>query len=363
MDPAYSRPAERLVDASLAGARAVIDRLRLDTGSLTAAAAAIRAAVMANGKVLTFGNGGSAAIADHLVTELVGRFSRERAPLPAVCLCASASAATAIANDYGFDEVFSRQVESIARPGDVVIAFTTSGSSANVLRAVEKARSLGVTSVAFVGARPTPLASVADICVAAPSLLVARIQEAHLLTVHVLMELLEAAEDTTDAAPVYAPSHEIVSNEELLALRDVWRTSGKTVVTTNGCFDLLHDGHVHTLEFAKAQGDILVVGLNSDRTVKMLKGPERPVIPFAQRARLVAALDPVNCVVELDETLPLAFLDRVRPDVHCKGGDYSTADLPEAEVVLGAGGRVVITPYLEGRSTSSLLARLRAQTS
>ncbi|WP_454042837.1 PfkB family carbohydrate kinase [Cellulosimicrobium sp. Marseille-Q8652] len=135
------------------------------------------------------------------------------------------------------------------------------------------------------------------------------------------------------------------------------RALGGTVVATGGCFDILHAGHVATLEAAARLGDHLVVLLNGDASVRRLKGPERPVVAQADRARVLAALDCVAAVVVFDEDDPRAALDALRPDVWAKGGDYTEETLPEAEVVRRHGGRVVVLPYVAGRSTTSILER------
>jgi D-sedoheptulose 7-phosphate isomerase len=143
-------------------------------------------------KLLLFGNGGSAADAQHIAAELVGRFLGERMALPAIALTTDTSALTAIANDYGFDEVFARQVRALGRPGDVAVAISTSGKSPNVLRAVEAARSLGMKTIAFTGGDGGPLGTLVDIDLrVAASTLSFRIQETHILIGHVLCELVE----------------------------------------------------------------------------------------------------------------------------------------------------------------------------
>jgi rfaE bifunctional protein nucleotidyltransferase chain/domain len=134
------------------------------------------------------------------------------------------------------------------------------------------------------------------------------------------------------------------------------RARGGTVVATGGCFDLLHAGHVRTLEAARQLGDCLVVCVNSDASVRRLKGPRRPATPAADRVRVLAALGCVDAVMVFDEDTPLAVLDRIRPDVWVKGGDYAAATLPETELLASWGAEVVIVPYLEGRSSSRLLA-------
>jgi D-sedoheptulose 7-phosphate isomerase len=139
------------------------------------------------------GNGGSAADAQHLAAELVCRFAFNRRALPALALTTDTSALTAIANDLGFDRVFARQVEALARSGDMLVAISTSGRSANVIEAAREARSAGCKVVALTGADGGPLAELADLLLAAPSTTVARIQEVHAIIVHILAESVEAA--------------------------------------------------------------------------------------------------------------------------------------------------------------------------
>jgi D-beta-D-heptose 7-phosphate kinase/D-beta-D-heptose 1-phosphate adenosyltransferase len=134
------------------------------------------------------------------------------------------------------------------------------------------------------------------------------------------------------------------------------RGAGGTVVATGGCFDLLHAGHVATLEAARALGDCLVVCLNSDDSVRRLKGPSRPLVSQDDRVRVLAALEPVDAVLVFDEDTPVEVLRRLRPDVWVKGGDYAGAELPEAPLLREWGGQSVVLPYLAGRSTTGLVA-------
>ena len=149
--------------------------------------------LLAGGRLLSAGNGGSAAQVQHLTAELVGRYRDDRVPLSAIALHADTSSLTAITNDYGAEEAFARQVRAHGRPGDVLVALSTSGRSPNVLAAVEAAREVGVTSWALTGPGPNPLANLADdgVCVAAPT--TATIQEAHLVVVHLLCAAVDVA--------------------------------------------------------------------------------------------------------------------------------------------------------------------------
>lgn len=155
----------------------------------------------------------------------------------------------------------------------------------------------------------------------------------------------------TDARDLAMPAHgDVVARV---------RAAGGTLVATGGCFDVLHAGHVACLEAARRLGDGLVVLLNSDESVRRLKGPGRPVQPAADRARVLRGLACVDDVVVFDEDDPRQALERLRPDVWAKGGDYGGAPLPEADLVRSWGGRVVLLPYLAGRSTTSILTSSR----
>lgn len=144
------------------------------------------------GRLFTFGNGGSAADAQHLAAELIGRYKRTRRPLPAVALTVDPSVLTCIANDYGYDDVFARQVVGFVRPGDMVIAFSTSGRSANVVRGLDAARRQGATTVYFGGSGGGPAAAHAEHALVVDSTETARIQEMHLLLLHLLSERVDA---------------------------------------------------------------------------------------------------------------------------------------------------------------------------
>jgi D-beta-D-heptose 7-phosphate kinase/D-beta-D-heptose 1-phosphate adenosyltransferase len=137
------------------------------------------------------------------------------------------------------------------------------------------------------------------------------------------------------------------------------RAAGHRLVFTNGCFDLLHAGHVRLLAAARAFGDLLVVGVNSDASVRRLKGPDRPVLGLEERAELLAALRPVDVVAAFEEDTPLELIRCVRPHVLVKGGDWSRDQVVGREVVEAAGGRVEIVQLVTGQSTTALLRRIR----
>jgi rfaE bifunctional protein nucleotidyltransferase chain/domain len=153
------------------------------------------------------------------------------------------------------------------------------------------------------------------------------------------------------------PDSKIVPLEALLPVRQRCKEAGQTVVFTNGCFDILHIGHVRSLWAARALGDLLIVGVNSDRSMRELKGPQRPLMPQDERALIVASLECVDYVVIFEEVRPIELISRLRPDIHAKGGDYGPGPegVPEAPVVLGYGGQVVVLPLVPGTSSSELI--------
>lgn len=152
----------------------------------------------------------------------------------------------------------------------------------------------------------------------------------------------------------------VLSAEQAEAQCRAWRASGESVVFTNGCFDILHVGHLQTLTRAKAEGTKLIVGINSDESVKRLKGPSRPIHVEEDRALLLSGLRCVDAVVVFSEDTPVSLLERLRPQVHVKGGDYREEDLPEATVVKQHGGRIVIIDLVPGRSTSAAIEKSRS---
>lgn len=171
--------------------RAALDGALADTAALAAAVDALEESVRAGIPVLFAGNGGSAADAQHLAAELVGRFASEREALPAVALTVNTSVLTALGNDYGFEHVFARQVEALGRPGGCFVGISTSGTSPNVIAAARVARDKGMTVVAMVGPRGTALGALADVEIAVPDASTPHVQEAHIFLGHVICGLVE----------------------------------------------------------------------------------------------------------------------------------------------------------------------------
>jgi D-beta-D-heptose 7-phosphate kinase/D-beta-D-heptose 1-phosphate adenosyltransferase len=151
----------------------------------------------------------------------------------------------------------------------------------------------------------------------------------------------------------------LLSQDELLGAREALRAAGKSLVFTNGVFDLLHVGHARYLAAARALGDALVVAINSDRTVRELKGDGRPVINQSERAEILAALRQVDYVTIFDDVSPRSLIARLSPDVLVKGGDYGLDEIHGREEVESAGGRVVSLPFVAGASTSTIIERMK----
>jgi D-sedoheptulose 7-phosphate isomerase len=169
-------------------------RLSTHSAAIEQAAGAMIAALAAGNKILFCGNGGSAADSQHLAAELMGRYLRDRAPLPALALTVDTSALTAIGNDYGYDEVFARQLRGVGRRGDVLVGLSTSGNSANVIAAIEAARAMGVVTVGMTGTNGGRMDDLCDILIKVPATRTNRIQEMHIAVGHMLCGFVEDAQ-------------------------------------------------------------------------------------------------------------------------------------------------------------------------
>jgi D-sedoheptulose 7-phosphate isomerase len=184
---------EDKISSAIKKHQAAAAALAADTKSIREIAGALVETVLAGGKILVGGNGGSAADSQHIAGELVGRFKKERRAIAAVALTTDTSILTSLGNDYGFDRVFERQVEALGRPGDLLIAISTSGSSPNVLNAVIKARETGLAVVGFFGMGGGPILKHCDLAFLAPETDTPRVQEMHILAAHIICELVEDA--------------------------------------------------------------------------------------------------------------------------------------------------------------------------
>lgn len=312
-------------------------------------------------QVLACGNGGSAGDAQHLASELVNRFEQTRQALPAIALTTDSSILTAIANDDCYERVFARQVEALGRPGDCLVAISTSGNSASVLQAVSAAQARGMWVLALTGRDGGKLAALLrpdDLELRVPDHHTARIQEVHLLLIHGLCLGIDAAfvQSPATAAPGDSAA-KIQSDWQALAELVAGR---RPLVFTNGVFDILHRGHVRYLEEARAEGVCLVVGVNSDASARRLgKGPDRPINPQADRMAVLAGLAAVDFVTVFDQDTPLRLIESLAPDVLVKGGDWPVARMVGADLVQARGGRVLSIPFRHERSTTALLQRIR----
>jgi len=152
--------------------------------------------------------------------------------------------------------------------------------------------------------------------------------------------------------------NKILTWEELKKVLDLRRKEGRTIVFTNGCFDILHVGHVQYLQEARTMGDLLILGLNSDASVRAIKGEKRPMVPQAERAEVIASLTAVDYVTLFDETTPLRLIEYLQPDCLVKGGDWKEASVVGGDLVRARGGKVVIVPLTEGASTTNIVEKI-----
>jgi D-beta-D-heptose 7-phosphate kinase/D-beta-D-heptose 1-phosphate adenosyltransferase len=170
-------------------------------------------------------------------------------------------------------------------------------------------------------------------------------------------DLINALSET-DVLPLHGKIYNDLA--DLLAKVNAWKDAGCSVIFTNGCFDVIHSGHVLYLEKAAREGDKLIVGVNSDESVKRLKGSSRPVNQEEDRMEVLAALSCVDAVIKFDEDTPLKLIDSIQPDVLVKGSDYTEEQVAGASQVKSRGGRVVLVPLLEGRSTTGIIEKIRS---
>lgn len=138
------------------------------------------------------------------------------------------------------------------------------------------------------------------------------------------------------------------------------KSAGKKIIFTNGCFDLIHAGHVTYLEKAKKYGDVLILGLNSDASIKQIKGDQRPILGEKDRALLLSAFNFIDYIIFFNEATPIRVIKSIKPDIHIKGGDYRVKDLPEYPIIKKYGGVIKILPYIKGCSTTSLIEKIKA---
>jgi len=155
--------------------------------------------------------------------------------------------------------------------------------------------------------------------------------------------------------------NKILTLDELQDKIKILKETGKTIVFTNGCFDLLHIGHTRYLQKAKSLGDVLIVAINSDDSVKKIKGETRPIIPQNERSEIIASLECVNYVIIFNEITPNKIIEILKPDIHVKGGDYKIDDLPEATIVKNYGGKLVIVDEIKEKSSSNIIKKIKSR--
>jgi D-sedoheptulose 7-phosphate isomerase len=316
-------------------------------------AAQISVNCLKNGNtILICGNGGSASDAEHMAGEIVGRFGYDRPSLPCISLCTPSATFTAISNDYGYEKVFARQVSGFGKKGDVLIGISTSGNSANIVEAFKVAKEMNISTIAMTGSKDSKLSAIADVTMRSGSTRTPRIQEIHSILIHSLCRAIEDEIFNKAASPAL-PSKKIISGDEIKTLAEAIK--GYKSVFTNGCFDILHPGHVYILNECRKQGELLIVGLNSDASIKRLKGESRPYHKFEDRANVLAALEAVDYVIGFDEDTPKELIEALTPNILIKGGDYTPETVVGADWVTSHGGKVVIIPLLEGHSTTAIL--------
>lgn len=333
-----------------------VSALRNIESAVAASAQRISAAIARGNKILFCGNGGSAADAQHIAAELVGRYVDERPALAGIALTTDTSILTAVGNDYGYDAVFSRQVEALGQAGDVLVAISTSGNSANVIAAVAAARRRGLEVIGLLGRDGGKLQQLVDVALTIAVPETAHIQECHIMIGHIWC----AAVDASLQQRAVVPAGGVLDEAGAIAAARAAQAAGERVVMTNGCFDILHPGHVAYLRQARALGQRLIVAVNDDDSVRRLKGAQRPVNALAHRLQMLAALDCVDWVVPFGEDTPQRLICALLPDVLVKGGDYRPEQIAGADCVLVAGGEVKVLDFVDGHSTTGLIERIRS---
>jgi D-sedoheptulose 7-phosphate isomerase len=306
-------------------------------------------------RLYAFGNGGSAAEAQHFTTELIGRFKESRKSLPAISLCSDSTALTCIANDFGYDEIFSRQVEGLVEAGDIVIGFTTSGKSKNVLFGLRSAKKMHGKAVLVTGNNDVSDEFEFDTILQIGGSETAVIQELHLSIIHILCDLIEinmelAPRIPKESGPKIVYDHQF--NKDILPDKNL-------ITWVNGCFDILHEGHLMLLNEAANLGGFLIVGINSDTAVKKLKGENRPFITELNRARTLAQFPLVDLVVIFDSEDPVDILTKIHPNAVVKGSTYEKIEYPEKEFLKKIKCKITYTGHIDGISTTQIIKNIQ----
>ena len=270
------------------------------------------------GRAYVAGNGGSAADAQHFAAEFTGKFHLDRDPLPVISLTTDTSVLTCIANDYGFTEVFARQLTALGRPGDLFFALSTSGGSENVVAACHAARRLGMTVISLTGRGGGAVAALSDVALCIPSGQTAHVQETSIAILHGICNAVEqslglgehpADTDRVELDPASLPQ-----------AREAWRREGLAVVTTSGPFDVIDAHQLAGLWAASDLGDLLVVLLHSDELIRLRRASGPPANNQRDRANVLGSLVPVDHVVMLTPDAADDVVDLLAPAIAYQGG-------------------------------------------
>ncbi|UCD15609.1 MAG: SIS domain-containing protein [Candidatus Omnitrophota bacterium] len=323
---------ENIIKDAISKHKQSLEAFEADSPVIQDIASLFISALNKGAKIMLIGNGGSAADAQHLAAEFVVRFKRNRQPIAAIALTTDTSVITAAANDFNFEGIFERQVHALAKPNDVLVAISTSGSSENIVRAVKKAKELGLLTVGLLGRDGGTLKDMVDISLVVPSSDTGRIQEMHILAGHIICEIVETTMKDKVGKSIKKPDklQDLDTLKEIVAEE---KKKGKSIVFTNGCFDLLHPGHIKILREAKEKGDVLIVGLNSDLSVKKIKGQMRPVLDQNSRQQILQAIEFVDYIILFEEDTPYNLIKELRPDFLVKGEDWEEAEVIGREFV------------------------------
>lgn len=342
---------ENLVASSRRRAALSLDRLATLEPQIAQAALCVVGALEAGGKILIAGNGGSAADAQHFAAELVVKFGQLRAAIPAIALTTDTSILTAAGNDFGFNVIFKRQLEALAKPGDVFIGITTSGQSPNILQALEYAESHNVRTLLLTSLAAPSSASSWTVTLRVPTSETSRAQELHEFILQTIAGIVERTmSKSTTSSRDYDPFPFHIAGQQWDAYSSWCRETNQNLVVVNGCFDLFHHGHRQLLQFAASRGDSLLVLLNSDESVSTLKGNGRPFMPIENRIDALRTSTGVSHVAVFDEETPTSALRLLQPRYLVKGDDYEGVDIPERAVVEEYGGEIL---YFAHRSVVS----------
>jgi len=337
--------------------------LRRDLGAVLASADLIAAALGRGRRILLCGGGVSSTDARHIAADLASCLPRERLVFRVLVLGADLAPVTGADREPAGEGIFARQIEAFARSGDAVIAIAVGADCQEIVEAVTAAARCGCRTVGLLGGDSGALAGRVERAVVVEADDTAAIRQCHLLVGQLWSARVGsrlAADAVAPSAPNLDSAIDICDEAEAVARVRAARAAGLRVVMTNGCFDILHPGHIAYLEQARGLGDRLLVAVNDDASVGRLKGADRPVNPLSHRLRMLAALGCVDWVVPFAEDTPERLICALLPDVLVKGGDYRPDQIVGADCVRRAGGEVRVLGFVDGFSTTGLIERIRA---